>query len=122
MTGNECCRAAMTLMGAGADSSEYYAQFALGALNQLIANSLREINAERVQQGETAFSAPPCLGSLDETLPAPEWLARECFPYGLTALLCADDDKAKFNWAANEYAERLLLHCPAQFTAVQEMV
>ena len=38
------------------------------------------------------------------------------------ALLCADDDKAKFNWAADEYAERLLLHCPAQFTAVQEMV
>ena len=52
MTGTECCRAAMTIMGAGADSSEYYAQFALGALNQLIANSLREINAERVQQGE----------------------------------------------------------------------
>lgn len=45
MTGTECCRAAMTIMGAGADSSEYYAQFALGALNQLIANSLREINA-----------------------------------------------------------------------------
>ncbi len=55
MTGTECCRAAMTIMGAGADSSEYYAQFALGALNQLIANSLREINAERVQQGESAF-------------------------------------------------------------------
>ena len=30
MTGTECCRAAMTIMGAGADSSEYYAQFALG--------------------------------------------------------------------------------------------
>ena len=91
MTGTECCRAAMTIMGAGADSSEYYAQFALGALNQLIANSLREINAERVQQGESAFSVPPRM-------------------------------EAKFNWAADEYAERLLLHCPAQFTAVQEMV
>ena len=30
MTGTECCRAAMTIMGAGADSNEYYAQFALG--------------------------------------------------------------------------------------------
>ena len=113
MTGTECCRAAMTIMGAGADSSEYYAQFALGALNQLIANSLREINAERVQQGESAFSVPPRMEALEDELPAPEWLA---------ALLCADDDKAKFNWAADEYAERLLLHCPAQFTAVQEMV
>lgn len=62
MTGTECCRAAMTIMGAGADSSEYYAQFALGALNQLIENSLREINAERVQQGEAAFSVPPRMG------------------------------------------------------------
>ena len=122
MTGTECCRAAMTIMGAGADSSEYYAQFALGALNQLIANSLREINAERVQQGEAAFSVPPRMEALEDELPAPEWLARECLPYGLAALLCADDDKAKFNWAADEYAERLLLHCPAQFTAVQEMV
>lgn len=120
MTGTECCRAAMTIMGA--DSSEYYAQFALGALNQLIANSLREINAERVQQGEAAFSVPPRMEALEDELPAPEWLARECLPYGLAALLCADDDKAKFNWAADEYAERLLLHCPAQFTAVQEMV
>lgn len=122
MTGTECCRAAMTIMGAGADSNEYYAQFALGALNQLIANSLREINAERVQQGEAAFPVPPRMEALEDELPAPEWLARECLPYGLAALLCADDDKAKFNWAADEYAERLLLHCPAQFTAVQEMV
>ena len=117
MTGTECCRAAMTIMGAGADSNEYYAQFALGALNQLIANSLREINAERVQQGESAFSVPPRMEALEDELPAPE-----CLPYGLAALLCADADKAKFNWAADEYAERLLLHCPAQFTAVQEMV
>ena len=41
---------------------------------------------------------------------------------GLAALLVADDDKAKFNWAATEYSERLLSHCPAQFTAVQEMI
>ena len=32
MTGTECCRAAMTIMGAGADSNEYYAQFALGGV------------------------------------------------------------------------------------------
>lgn len=82
MTGNECYRASLVVLGAGADSGEYYAQFALGALNQLLANSLREINAERVQQGEAAFSVPPCMNSLDEDVPAPEWLVRECFPYG----------------------------------------
>ena len=122
MTGTECFRAALNILSETPDSGVYYEQFALGALNQLIANSLREINAERVQQGEAAFSVPPRMEALEDELPAPEWLARECLPYGLAALLCADDDKAKFNWAADEYAERLLLHCPAQFTAVQEMV
>ena len=59
MTGTECCRAAMTIMGAGADSSEYYAQFALGALNQLIANSLREINAVRPRRVKSADRKQP---------------------------------------------------------------
>ena len=97
MTGTECFRAALNILSETPDSGVYYEQFALGALNQLLANSLRE-------------------------MPAGDWLARECFPYGLAALLVADDDKAKFNWAATEYSERLLSHCPAQFTAVQEMI
>ena len=95
---------------------------------------------EAIAQGdvETAFRAAHTLkglclnlgfeslyrvdAALTEELPAGDWLARECFPYGLAALLVADDDKAKFNWAATEYSERLLSHCPAQFTAVQEMI
>ncbi|MDO4270247.1 MAG: hypothetical protein Q4C72_04885 [Eubacteriales bacterium] len=122
MTGTECFRAALSLLGETPDSGAYYEQFALGALNQLLANSLREINAERVFCAETALAAPPRMAALAEEIPAGDWLARECFPYGLSALLAADDDKEKFNWAANEYAVRLLNHCPAQFTAVQEMV
>lgn len=122
MTGMECFKAALGLLNETLDTGAYYEQFALGALNQLLANSLREINALRTEQGETAFAAPPRLASLEEELPADEALAAECFPYGLAALLVADDDKAKFNWAASEYAERLLCHCPAQLTAVQEMI
>ena len=104
MTGTECFRAALNILSETPDSGVYYEQFALGALNQLLANSLREMNAERASDGKDVL------------------LARECFPYGLAALLVADDDKAKFNWAATEYSERLLSHCPAQFTAVQEMI
>lgn len=122
MTGTECFRAALTLLGETADSGAYYEQFALPALNQLLANCLREINASRVSQGEPPFDAPPRLAALAEPLPADEWLTAECFPYGLAALLSADDDKDKFNWAGSEFASRLLAHCPAQFTAVQEMI
>ena len=87
-----------------------------------ITNSLREMNAERASDGKDVLLVPPRMTTLTEELPAGDWLARECFPYGLAALLVADDDKAKFNWAATEYSERLLSHCPAQFTAVQEMI
>ena len=122
MTGTECFHAALNLLSETPNTGVYYEQFALRALNQLLANSLREINAERVFRTEPPLDTPPCMTTLTEEIPAGDWLARECFPYGLAALLVADDDKAKFNWAATEYAERLLRHCPAQFTAVQEMV
>ncbi|HIX09960.1 hypothetical protein [Agathobaculum sp.] len=122
MTGTECFRAALNLLSETPDSGTYYEQFALGALNQLLVNSLREINAERVFRAEQPFDAPPRMTALTEEIPAGDWLTRECFPYGLAALLVADDDKAKFNWAATEYTDRLLRHCPAQFTGIQEMV
>ena len=122
MTGLECFRAALNLLSETPESGAYYEQFALGALNQLLVNSLREINAERRANNEDELLVPPRISALGDELPAAEWLVRECFPYGLAALLVADDDKAKFNWAANEYTDRLLLHCPAQFTAVQEMI
>ena len=122
MTGTECYYAALNLLGETRDTGAYYEQFALGALNQLLTNSLREINALRIAQQESSLAAPPRLTTLEEDIPANDCLVSECFPYGLAALLVADDDKAKFNWAASEYAERLLCHCPAQLTAVQEMI
>ena len=122
MTGLECFRAALNLLSETPESGAYYEQFALGALNQLLVNSLREINAERRANNADELLVPPRISALGDELPAAEWLVRECFPYGLAALLVADDDKAKFNWAANEYTDRLLLHCPAQFTGIQEMI
>ena len=122
MTGNECFYAALNLLSETPDTGVYYEQFALGALNQLLAGNLREINAVRSAHGENALTAPPRITTLSEQIPADECLAAECLPYGLAALLVADDDKAKFNWAAAEYAERLLRHCPAQLSAIQEMI
>lgn len=122
MTGTECFHAALSLLTETSDSGAYYEQFALSSLNQLLAGCLREMNAERTAAGEAAFSAPPRLAALSAEIPASEWLARECLPYGLAALLVLDDDKDKFNWASAEFAQRLLAHCPAELTAVQEMI
>ena len=97
MTGTECFRAALNLLSETPDSGTYF-------------------------RAEQPFDAPPRMTALTEEIPAGDWLTRECFPYGLAALLVADDDKAKFNWAATEYTDRLLRDCPAQFTGIQEMV
>ena len=70
MTGTECFRAALNLLSETPDSGTYYEQFALGALNQLLVNSLREINAERVFRAEQTFDAPPRMTALTEEIPA----------------------------------------------------
>lgn len=123
MTGTECFRAALNILSETPDSGVYYEQFALGALNQLLANSLREMNAERASDGKDVLLVPPRMTTLTEELPAGDWLARECFPYGTGgAGLSRMTTRPSSTGQATEYSERLLSHCPAQFTAVQEMI
>ena len=76
MTGTECFRAALNILSETPDSGVYYEQFALGALNQLLANSLREMNAERASDGKDVLLVPPRMTALTEELPAGDWLAR----------------------------------------------
>lgn len=122
MTGTQCYKAALSLMGETPDSATYYEPFALLAINQLLANCQREISALRQNAGEKALPATPHIAELSDEMPADERLARECLPYGLAALLLCDDDKARFNVFAAEFASRLLCYCPVALTEVQEMV
>ena len=69
MTGTECFRAALNILSETPDSGVYYEQFALGALNQLLANSLREMNAERASDGKDVLLVPPRMTALTEELP-----------------------------------------------------
>ena len=55
----------------------YYEQFALGALNQLLANSLREMNAERASDGKDVLLVPPRMTAL---MPQPSLIYREPGP------------------------------------------
>ncbi len=121
MTGKECYEAALALLGETTDSAGYYDKFALFHLNQVLANCRRELSALSTAAGGPEIAAPPRLSALPDALPAPEALARECFPYGLAALLVCDDDKLKFNWCAAEFADRLQRYCPASLVPMEEM-
>lgn len=121
MTGKECFLAAMNLLGEQEEGAAYYKAFALGALNQLLNNCLREINALRQVDGQDTLRVAPQIAALEDTIEADEAMVRECFPYGLAALFICDDDREKFNWLGAEFAARLDRHCPAAQFAVKEL-
>ena len=63
MTGTECFHAALNLLSRNAEQRRLLRAIRAGALNQLLANSLREINAERVSCAEQPYTAPPQMDS-----------------------------------------------------------
>lgn len=121
MTGRECFLAAINLLGEQEEGAAYYEAFALRALNQLLNNCLREINALRQADGLDELRVAPQLAALGDEIEADEAMVRECFPYGLAALFICDDDREKFNWLGAEFAARLDRHCPAAQFAVKEL-
>lgn len=121
MTGEQCFSAAINLLSEREEGADYYRAFALGAINQLIANCRREDNALREADGMEPRKLLPKLETLENEIEYHEDMVSECFPYGLAALLVCDEDKAKFNWLATEFAARLDRHCPAVLFPVKEL-
>ena len=62
MTGTECFRAALNILSETPDSGVYYEQFALGALNQLLANSLREMRLAGARMFSVRTGGAACRG------------------------------------------------------------
>lgn len=121
MTGTQCYHAALALLAETVDSADDYERFLLPSLNQLLANCFRENNAVRGQNNQELLKVPPRMKTISEEIPTDEAMTAECFPYGLAALLVCEDDKAKFNWCAEEFATRLAKHCPAALLPIEEM-
>lgn len=121
MTGDELYRATAVILGEELEKMHYYEKFALGVINQLLANSFRENNSLLVSQGKAELLRPPVLMAKSEEIPYEEALVRECFPYGLGALLVAEDDKNKFNWLSFEFENRIRLYNRAEFREIEEM-
>lgn len=114
MTGKECFLAAMNLLGEQEEGAAYYETFALGALRQLMNNCLREINALRQADGKEELRIAPQPGALEDALDADEAMVRECFPYGLAALLVCDEDHEKFNWLGQRVRRAARLPLPGR--------
>lgn len=124
MTGNQLYEQAVALLGLEMEQVTYLETLALSCINQMLNDRMYEQNAlQRAQDRDTQHMlvTAPALESLDEEIPYEEMFVRECFPYGLAALLVAEDDRTMFNWLMSEYERRAAYYAPCTLTEMQEM-
>ncbi len=119
MTGRELYNQAIVLLGIDTEDVGYLEELATDCINQLLCDRLYEHNALLRQQVQQPDSAAPRIGELDEEVPYQEMLVRECFPYGLAALLIAEDDRTMFNWLNSEYERRAAFYAPCEETSLR---
>lgn len=120
MTGRQVYEQALVLLGMERDDVPWQEHMALGCLRQMLADRLYEQTALCRVQGKTEYNTVPELDELDEEIPYEELFVRECFPYGLAALLVAEDDRTMFNWLMSEYERRAAYYAPCILTELQE--
>ena len=120
MTGRQVYEQALVLLGMEHDEVPWLEHMAVGCLNQMLADRLYEQGALCRAQGRNAPDAAPVMENMDEEVPYDELFVRECFPYGLAALLVAEDDRTMFNWLMSEYERRAAYYAPCTLTDLQE--
>ncbi len=123
MTGRQLYEQAVVLLGLEPEQAAYLETFVSGCINQLLSDRMYEQNALRRSQdtGARMLTAAPALDSLEDEIPYEEMLVRECFPYGLAALLVAEEDHTMFNWMMSEYERRAAYYAPCTLTDMRGM-
>lgn len=125
MTGRQLYEQALVLLGLEAESVPHLEEQAPGCINQMLYDRNYEQNALLRAQGDEAALAGciPAgkLDSLDDEVPYDERFVQECFPYGLAALLIAEDDRTMFNWLISEYQQHAAYYAPCTETVIRGM-
>lgn len=120
MTGTEIYERAIALLGLSCKDVSYYKEMAVECLNQMLANTLWQQNALMNAAGGEQFSIAPRMTELDEDIPYEENMVCECYPYGLAALLIAEEDHEEYNRMSYEYELHRQLFMPCYETDIEE--
>ena len=125
MTGRQLYEQALVLLGLEAENVPHLEEMAPGCINQMLYDRNYEQNALLRAQGDEAAltGCVPAAGldSLEEEIPYDERFVQECFPYGLAALLIAEDDRTMFNWLISEYQQHEAYYAPCTETIIRGM-
>ena len=121
MTGKQLYEQSLSLLGLELEDVSWMESHAVGCINQMLSDHLYEQRTLCYAHGVPAPVIAPTLSSLEEEIPYDEMFVRECFPYGLAALLVAEDDHTMFNWMMSEYERRVTYYAPCTFTQIRGM-
>lgn len=121
MTGRQLYQQAVILLGLEAGHVSHLEGSALGCINQMLSDRLYEQNALLYAHAQNPLLTAPLLDDLENEIPYDEMFVRECFPYGLAALLIAEEDRDMFNWLMSEYERRTAYYAPCPLTDIREM-
>lgn len=121
MTGEQLFQRAAALLGQELPDAAYLRTFALPCVNQLLWDTLHCQHALAVSRGQAPPQSAPVLIRFEDEIPYEEDLVSACFPYGLAALLAADDDREEYNRFSAEFERRLSGYCPCEFTALEDV-
>jgi hypothetical protein len=118
MTGYDVYVRALSLLGETVGRDKAFSELALPLLNQIIIQS-ESINRSIEASKGLDTSKSHQIDYLKAEILMDEELVSECFPYGLAALLCVNEDREHFNWLNYEFNSRLFKKCPAVITEIK---
>ena len=120
MTGKQLYDQALALLGLEQEDVSWMEAHAADCINQMLSDHLHDQGMLRLTRGQRMLDSAPVLSDLEEEIPYDEMFVRECFPYGLAALLIAEEDHTMFNWMMSEYERRAAYYAPCVMTQIRE--
>ena len=120
MTGKQLYEQSLALLGLEEEDVSWMQAHAVGCINQMMSDHLHDQGMLCLARGHAMPEHAPVLSDLEEEIPYDEMFVRECFPYGLAALLIAEEDHTMFNWMMSEYERRSSYYAPCVMTQMRE--
>ncbi len=98
-------RRSLALLNEDESRSRVFKRNCIPLVNQLLAQCLSTENTIREAGGRPVLKKAETVEGFDDTIPYDENFVSGCMPYGLAALLCADDDRSMANAMSAQFEE-----------------
>lgn len=112
-------RRSLALLNEDESRSRVFKRNCIPLVNQLLAQCLSTENTIREAGGRPVLKRAETVEGFDDTIPYDENFVSGCMPYGLAALLCADDDRSMANAMSGQFEELKKTYQYANYEAIR---